>query len=204
MASISIDANGNRRILFMAGDGTRKAIRLGAIPIKQADAVKVKVEAVLAAKLAGMPLDAESARWVGSIGEDLHCKLAAVGLVESRRFARAADTGLARWLDHYREHRADVAGATSTNYGIIANRLLAFFPADRLLCAISEGDADRWLVWLKQKYAGPTVSKSIKVARQFWAQAIRDGLAVANPFAHLRTPSEVNTARRAFRGSECL
>jgi integrase len=51
------------------------------------------------------------------------------------------------------------------------------------------------LVRLKQEYAGPTLSKSVKVARQFRAQAIRDGLASANPFAHLRTPSEVNTAR---------
>ena len=51
MASISPDANGNRRILFMAGDGTRKAIRLGAIPIKQAEAIKLKVEAILAENL---------------------------------------------------------------------------------------------------------------------------------------------------------
>ena len=38
----------------------------------------------------------------------------------------------------------------------------------------------------------------MKVARQFWAQAIRDGVASVNPFAHLRTPSEVNTARAFF------
>ena len=75
---------------------------------------------------------------------------------------------------------------------------LRHYPAERPLHAITEGDADRWLVWLKQEYAGPTVSKSVKVARQFWAQAIRDGLAVLNPFAHLRTPSEVNTARTFF------
>ncbi len=63
---------------------------------------------------------------------------------------------------------------------------------------ITEGDTDRWLVWLKTEYAGPTVSKSVKVARQFWAQVIRDGVATVNPFAHLRTPSEVNTARAFF------
>jgi integrase len=80
----------------------------------------------------------------------------------------------------------------------VANRLLAFFPADRTLDSITEGEADRWLVWLKTKYAGPTVSKSVKVARQFWAQAIRDKLARENPFDHLRTPSEVNTARAFF------
>jgi integrase len=53
-------------------------------------------------------------------------------------------------------------------------------------------------VWLKKEYAGPTVSKSVKVARQFWAQAMRDGAVHSNPFAHLRIPSEVNTAWAFF------
>jgi hypothetical protein len=51
------------------------------------------------------------------------------------------------------------------------------------------------------------VSKSVKVARQFWVQAIRDRLASANPFAHLRTPpkplalewADVNRERDRFR-----
>src|SRR5207248_845511 len=38
MASLSNDAGGGRRILFVAPDGKRKAIRLGAVPAKQAGA----------------------------------------------------------------------------------------------------------------------------------------------------------------------
>ena len=186
MASISTDAAGNRRILFMAKDGSRKAIRLGSMAMKQVEGFKSKVETILASKFAAVPLDAVSACWLRDIADDLHAKLAAVGLVAPRRLAAAADIDLASWLAHYRGHRADVARGTSTNYGIVADRLLAFFPSDRRLRAFAEGDADRWLVWLKQKYAGPTVSKSIKVARQFWAQAIRDKLATINPFSHLR------------------
>src|SRR5262245_54428554 len=85
MASVSSDSGGGRRIQFVAPDGKRKAIRLGAVPIKQAEAVKLKVEAILAAKLAGMPLDAETARWVSSIGDELADRLAAVGLIPPRR-----------------------------------------------------------------------------------------------------------------------
>ena len=93
-----------------------------------------------------MPLDSESARWVGSIGDDLCSKLAAVGRVESRQSARAADTSLKRSLDHCRERRADVADATNTNYGIVAKRMPAFFSPDRPLRSITEGETDRWLV----------------------------------------------------------
>ena len=39
MASISKDGSGNVRILFMASDGKRKAVRLGAVPRKVAEAV---------------------------------------------------------------------------------------------------------------------------------------------------------------------
>jgi integrase len=198
VAGISNDPGGRRRILFVAGDGTRKTLRLGKVSQRVAAEIKTKVEHLTAAASAGVSIDGETARWLAAIGDDLHRKLAAAGLVAPRRAAVAADVSLAQWLKDYREHRADVSGATQASYGVISKRLLAFFPADQPLHAITEGDADRWLVWLKQKYAGPTVSKSVKVARLFWSQAVRDGLAVINPFAHLRTPSEVNTARAFF------
>jgi integrase len=195
MASISRGPNGRRTIQFVAADGKRKSIRLGKVSQRVAEEIKVRVEVLNAAVITSCPVDSETAQWVAKVGSDLAAKLAAVGLIAPRQTASAT---LAEWLKNYRDHRADVSEGTSTNYNIVANRLLSFFSADRPLHAITEGDADRWLVWLKQEYAGPTVSKSVKVARQFWAQAIRDGLAASNPFAHLRTPSEVNTARAFF------
>src|SRR5438876_372101 len=49
MASISRDPNGRRRILFVDRDGGRKAIRLGKVPQRLADEIKIKVEALKAA-----------------------------------------------------------------------------------------------------------------------------------------------------------
>lgn len=195
MASISDDGNGRKRILFVNASGDRKAIRLGKVSIKTAETVCTKMEALNAAIIANTPIDRETAAWLSKIGDDLHAKLAAVGLAEPRSTSAAT---LAEYVAGYRQHRADVSRGTSTNYGIVANRLLAFFPGTTSVRSISESEADRWLVWLKTEYAGPTVSKSVKVARQFWVQAIRDGVATVNPFAHLRTPSEVNTARAYF------
>jgi integrase len=195
MASICNDPGGYRRLLFVDASGQRRTIRLGRISERSADRIKVHVEHVVTAAKHRTQLDPETAAWLARIGDDLAAKLAAVGLIPQRR---TGDANLAQFLNDYRAHRADVAKGTNTNYGIVGARLLAFFPGETHLRSITEGDADRWLVWLKQEYAGPTVSKSVKVARQFWAQAIRDGLAGTNPFAHLRTPSEVNTARAHF------
>ena len=198
MASISDDPGGYRRILFTAHDGRRKTIRLGKVCHRVAVEIKHKVEALAAATTAGVSIDGETARWLAEIGDDLHAKLAVAGLVTQRQNAVFTGATLAQYIADYQSHRADVGKGTSTNYGIIGARLLAFFPADRQLHTVTQGDADRWLVWLKTEYAGATVSKSVKIARQFWAQAIRDGLTKTNPFLHLRTPSEVNTARAYF------
>ena len=46
MASLCKDPNGRKRILFVTGDGSRKAIRLGKTSIKQAESFKIKMEIV--------------------------------------------------------------------------------------------------------------------------------------------------------------
>ena len=143
MASISRDPNGRRRILFVAADGNRKAIRLDKVPIKTAESILTKIEALNAACISNTPVDRETAAWLTKIGDDLHAKLAAVGLIEPRSTSAAT---LAEYVESYRQHRADVSQGTSTNYGIVANRLLAFFPGATSLRNISEGEADRWLV----------------------------------------------------------
>ena len=49
MASVIRDGNGRKRIGFTAGDGTRKTLRLGKATLRQAEAVKVKVEQLVLA-----------------------------------------------------------------------------------------------------------------------------------------------------------
>jgi integrase len=196
MASISTDPSGNRTVQFVAPDGKRRSVRLGKVPMKVAEEVRRRVEYLVAAVGSGTAPDNDTVKWLASVGDDLAGKLAAVGLAAPRQDSATAT--LEQYLEDYQARRADVSAGTNENYGIVAKRLLAFFDAGRTLRGITEGDADRWLVFLKQGYAGATVSKSVKIARQFWAQAIRDGLAKDNPFAHLRIPPEVNTARAFF------
>ena len=75
MASIAREPNGRRRILFVAADGRRKTIRLGKVPQRAAEAIKTRVEALLASSMSGCPWDAETARWVADLQDDLAAKL---------------------------------------------------------------------------------------------------------------------------------
>jgi len=57
MASIGIDSNGRKRVLFVAGDGSRKTIRLGKASMKQAERFKDYVEALIGAGITSARLD---------------------------------------------------------------------------------------------------------------------------------------------------
>jgi integrase len=196
MASISSSDAGYRTIQFVNRHKKRKTIRLGKVPIRFAEEVRLRVERLNAAQVMNMSVDGETTQWVAGLADAWADKLAAVGLIAKRRTAGIVTLG--EWLTSYREQRTDLARGTSSSIRVIAGRLVAFFTPDKAFRDITAGDADRWLIWLKGKYAGATVSKTVKVARQCWAQAMRDKLVSENPFAHLRTPSEVNTSRAFF------
>ncbi len=95
MASVSCDANGTKRVLFVNGAGVRKAIRLGDVPVKAAEAFRLRVEALNAASITGTPIDVETARWVADLPDVTHARLARVGLVAQRECVKRDPGGAA-------------------------------------------------------------------------------------------------------------
>ena len=87
MASVVNDPNGRKRILFVDAEENRKAIRLGKMDRKSADAIARHVEALLAAKIGGQPVPRGTAVWLSGIGASLRAKFATVGLIEAPRRA---------------------------------------------------------------------------------------------------------------------
>ena len=81
MAYVSRDANGTKRLLYIDRNGERRTIRLGAVPVKAAEAFCLRVEALNAACITGTPWDNELAAWVAALPDVLHTRLARVGLV---------------------------------------------------------------------------------------------------------------------------
>ncbi|GIW96058.1 MAG: hypothetical protein KatS3mg110_4099 [Pirellulaceae bacterium] len=65
MASIATDRRGNRRLLFVDNNGIRRTVRLGKVSLRVAESIKCRIEHIVAAKCAGAPLDADTARWLG-------------------------------------------------------------------------------------------------------------------------------------------
>jgi len=183
MASISNDPNGRKRILFLLPDGQRKAIRLGKCDIKTAMAIKVKLESLLAAKLTGTPIPQDVATWLGSISDELHDKLAKVGLVGPRQKVSVGEW-VKKWLETKRSqgYKPGSLGA----WVQVVNELDRLFGKMTLL-AVDGTLGERYYQALCSRGLRPTtIQKRIEHARSIFNAAIRAGLVARNPFSDIR------------------
>ena len=198
MATIGTDPNGRRRILFVAGDGKRKTVRLGKVSQRQAEAFRVRLEALVGRRITGT-LDDETARWVAGLEDGTHAKLAAVGLVPPRN--RSVTTLGAFLTDFFKS--VEVKASTATTYDQTRRVLVEHFGADKALSNIGPVEADKWRQWQKGLgLADSTIARRVKSARQMLRVAVRWKLIGENPFADVRAGSMANKARQHFIGRE--
>ena len=125
MATIGNDKNGRKRILFVASDGSRKTIRLGKATAKQAEAFKLKLEALIGQSITGS-VDDETSRWLASLPDAMHQRVAATGLIKARN---AHVTALKMLLDAYFDH-LNVKPITALGYQATRTALLNHFGAE--------------------------------------------------------------------------
>jgi integrase len=196
MASISTSANGTRTVQFVSpADGVRRTIHLGTMPMRNAQEVKRRVEYLVAALGSGTAVDGDTAKWLGDISDDLHARLARVGLTAPRLRAGA---GMGEFTAAYITSRADVKPRTVLNLQACAARLVEFFGADRQMQDVSPGQADEFCAWLRGRYAQATAARTIKRAKQFFKAARRKDLISRNPFEECKAGHQHNKARAFF------
>jgi integrase len=197
MASISNDSGGSKRILFFDKDNNRPAIHLGRISKSGARAIKARVESINAALIGARALDGDDAAWLARIGDALHAKLAAVGLVPPR--VAVARVLLAEFLDAFIAGRTDHRPNTTRTILQARDRLVAHFGADRPIDSITEADAEDWQTALRTRgYKPATIGNYTKKAKQTFRYAVRKKLLTSSPFAELKAPPQVDKSREAF------
>ncbi len=192
MASISNDPNGRRRIQFVGADGKRRAIRLGKVSQRQALAFKVKIEDLIAAKIASHTPSDETSRWLVALDDATYNKLQRVGLVPRRGSAT-----LAAFTRSYIDGRADIKPSTRINMQRARSYLLEHFDETALMRDITEGDAEDFQQHMvRSGRADNTIRKAVGRIRQFFNAAKRRGLVESNPFDIL--PASVKTNHERF------
>ena len=195
MASISNDPGGRRRILFVAPDGSRKAVRLGKCDTKSAESIARHVESLLGAKIGGQPVPRATAAWLAGIGAKLRDRLAAAGLVEAVQ-RLAVGEYLQAWLAAKRT--AGHSAASAVVWGHAIRDLTTLF-GSRPLASLAHADGEAFRdAMLARSLRPTTIHKRLTLARQFLEDAVRLGHVSANPFKHVRHRAGDPAERRAY------
>lgn len=202
MASVSRDANGTKRILFTDGNGERKAIRLGDVPVKTAETFRLRVEALNSALITSIPLDTDLAAWVNSLPDVTHTRLARAGLVQSR--VNAVVVTLGDMLDRF-EQSATVKASTRAAYRQTTGSLGEHLGRATPLADLTACDADRWRkIIVDEDLAPATVAKRVHVAKTIFRKAVKWNLIRSNPFEDLRAGSQSNPARSFYVSTDAI
>jgi len=190
MASVSKDRRRNRKIQFF-DDGRRKTLYLGKYNARQANAFKVKLEALLASRTAGP--DEDIIQWVESLPDDIHIKLARLDLVKPR-----VSHTLESYLDEYIKARKEVKPTTVDSWKQTKRVLVDFFGGERDIRSITPEMATRWRESIAESLGDITVRKRTSIAKQIFKRAQADGVVRENPFSHLVSTAIANKDRDFF------
>lgn len=197
MSTLTHKPNGRHIIRFNDAAGKTHWLRPGKMSRKDAQGIRVHVDAILASKSCGQPIPPDTAGWLGRVGDELHKKMVEQGLAPAR--AVVAGVGLKSFLDTYIARRTDLKERTLLNLKQTRTALVDFFGVKKDIREINRAEAMDWrrkLVSLG--YAQPTVAMFVKKARQFFADAVDRSMIPANPFGKLKAGTQVNSARNVY------
>lgn len=197
MASISKESNGRRRIQFTDAAGKRQTLRLGKMNQRSAEAVKVKVEALVTASITGH-IDDETARWVAGLDKAMSDKLSRLGLIWQQRVLT-----LGEFVSMYVASREDLKARTRELLEKAGENLVELFGKGKLLRDFTPGDADTFRQsLLNAGLAENTVRRRCGRAKQFFKAAMRQRLIPSNPFEGIACNVNENRSRFHFVSRE--
>jgi len=194
MASLSTDKRGNRRLQFKAPNGKRATVYLGKLPLRQAQTVKSYVERLIIAVVSGDNIDSDTAGWLAKITDELHGKLAAVGLVSKRE--RVA---LGAFVANYITSRNDVKPASKEIWRQGERSLADYFGNEAPPHLIRNEQAEAYKQHLLGTGLRPyTVRKRLQFAKMIFTVMVKRGLIQGNPFDGVQVPATTDQSRDVY------
>ena len=204
MASISTSKkNGTRRLMFQVGNGSSRCqIYLGRIPLKQAEAIRRRVEALIAAKRSNSAVDGETASWLSGIDSKLRDDLVKYGLAEPG--LAQLDLTLKELVDQFYASQA-VKPVTVAAYKQATGSLLAYMGEGMLVRRIDPQQMDGWHKSLHTAgLARATVTKRVNIAKALFGRAVNWGVVQSCPLRHIKRGSQVNPDKLHYVTSEVI
>ena len=203
MASISKDKNGTKRIVYYNTSKKQVSIRLGKIPMKNAETIKVHVENLLSAQASKVSVATETAEWLSKIPDQLYEKFVQKGFVPPRRVVGTLGEMIPRVI---KEKSVDSKPASVEIFRQTERCLYEYFDKNKGVDSITETDAKEFKQWLAKKgsfkTSSPlkptTVAKRMQHVSSFFHKMKEDGDIPRNPFRKLAKKATVDKTRNRY------
>jgi integrase len=204
-----------KRIIFRDATGKQQSLRLGKCSERAAQNALAGFERVLEAHRIGSTIHPDGVRWLESIDDRVHARVARLGLCQPRE--GAAVVTLAELLNRF-DSASAVKASTRAAYKQTTDSLRALIGADTPLASIAPAHADSWRKSIAEPVklkgddgmestkclAPATVAKRVHVARAIFKRAVRWGLIPSSPFADLRAGSQSNPDRAFYVDADSI
>jgi integrase len=180
-----LDARGNRdeKRIYLTSSMT---IRDGLLAAKH-------IQELANSAQEGVPPHASTKKWLDSLSDKFHARVADKGLTEPRDELRSRT--LEGFLHVIHKRKADCKNSSLQVYGNVAANLKDYFGPRKRIEQIKPAEVDAFRVYLETKanrvkpdtgLSPSTVEKRLKTAREFFGLAVENGWISKNPFAHLK------------------
>jgi integrase len=194
MASLVSDPNGRRRIQWVGANGKRQQIRLGQVDKRMAERIRLRIESLVSAAATGFAPDDETKKWVDGLSDQLHERLAGVGLVQPRQQA-----DLKGLFDTFVASHPEWGTHTKRNVEQARKWFFEHFSESTPVRAITKANADAFHGFLKKSLdSSNSVSSVLKKVKQAFAEAVAAETVGSNPFRHIKSPIRSNPERMEF------
>lgn len=205
MTSLTADEGKNGRTwrVQVTVAGARKAIRLGRLPKKQADAVLRHVEALSASRIDGSAPPEATSHWLAGIDDGLRERLVKAGLADARDVALTMTIG--ELINDYINKRfARLQRSTQQVHEQAFGAMRMVIGADTPILDVTPADAEDFReALLAGGYAEATVRRRCSVASMLFRYARRRRWIDRDPFDDAEVPrSAVATKHHAFITTE--
>lgn len=144
-------------------------------------------------------------QWLAGLSDELHAKVAAAGLVESRKpLVVVAPKTLGDAVKQF-YLTVDAKPQTRAAYRQGTDCLVEYFTARVPLASVRAEDAEKFAGRLRaEKLARATISKRLRVIKHLFGMCVRLGWISANPFAAVKPGKQTNPERLEFIEGELV
>jgi integrase len=198
MSSISKVKNGSWRLQITCPDGKRRDVYFRTNK-KNALTLQRKIDEIAQCKKLHEPLDVKTQGWLRQQDEEILSKLVTLQLYDLTKSTTGKKT-VGGWCKFYVENYGH-KHETKRKLRNVAEKLVVFFGAERLLHDVTRGEATRFFVQLYTAKAdggfglakNSTAARHLGVCRQFWNAAIDEEIITSNPFQNRKLSARVKT-----------